>query len=61
MYVRMYVQCRHLIPALNALAARALYTTARPIATQFPGHGRTDDLTIERRLDWQATWVIGVL
>ena len=51
MYVRvcMYVQCRHLIPALNAWAARANYTTARPIDTQFPGHGCVDYLQIERR------------
>ena len=41
-----HVQCRHLIPALNA--ARAKYTTARTIATQSPGHGcyqRARDLT----------------
>ena len=43
------VQCRHLIPALNAWAARAYYTTARPIATQFPGHGCMDDFATERR------------
>ena len=30
---------RHLIPALNAWAARAQYTTACLIATKFPGHG----------------------
>ena len=33
------VQYRHLIPALNAWAARAWYTTARPIATKSPGYG----------------------
>ena len=31
------VQCRHLIPALSARAARAYYMTARPIATHFLG------------------------
>ena len=30
--VNLCVQCRHLIPALNVWAARAEYTTARPIA-----------------------------
>ena len=32
------VQCRNLIPALNAWAVRAYYTTGRPIATDFPWH-----------------------
>ena len=32
------LQCRHLIPALYAWAARAYYTTARSIATPFLGH-----------------------
>ena len=32
------LQCRHLIPTLNARADRA-FTTARQIASQFPGHG----------------------
>ena len=36
------------------------YTTARPIATQFPGSGCIDDLTTVRSFDLQATWVIGV-
>ena len=45
------IQCRHLIPALNVLAAQ----TARPIATQFPGYGCMDDLTTERSFDLQAT------
>ena len=31
----MCLQCRHLIPALNVWAARAKYTTARPISTHF--------------------------
>ena len=43
------IQCRHLIPVLNAWAARAYYTTARPIDTQFHGHGCMDYLKIERR------------
>ena len=34
-----YIQCRHLIPALNEWAARVKYTTARLYATQFLGHG----------------------
>ena len=58
---RSYVQCRHLILALNVGAARAWYTTAHPIATHFPGHECTDDLTTERGFDTQATWVIDVL
>ena len=33
------LQCRHLHHALNVWAARAKYMTARPIATQLPGHG----------------------
>ena len=32
------LQCRHVIPALNARADWA-FTTARQIASQFPGHG----------------------
>ena len=35
--------------------------TVRLIATQFSGHGRMDDLTIERSFDKQTTWVINVL
>ena len=35
--------------------------TARPIATQFAGHGCIDDLTTERSFDLQTTWVIDVL
>ena len=42
------LQCRHLIPALNAWAVRAYYTTGHQIATDFPWHGCMDDLTIER-------------
>ena len=42
----------------NAWAARAYYTTARPITTQYPRHGGMDDLTTERSFDLQATWVI---
>ena len=55
------VQCRHLISALSAWAAKEYYTTARPIATLFPWHGCVDDLTIEHSFDSQATWVIGVI
>ena len=57
-HISIHLQCRHSIPALFA---RALYTAARPIATQFPWHGRMDDLTNERSFDSQATWVIDVL
>ena len=46
-----YVQCRHSIPALNAWATRAWYTTARPIGIQLSWHGWHQD--------W--TWVIDVL
>ena len=56
-----YIQCRHLIPTLNAWAARAVYTTACAIATQFPGLGCMDDLTTKRSFDSQAAWVIDVL
>ena len=52
------LQCRHLIPAQNAWAARVYYTTTRPITTQCPRHGGMDDLTNERSYDLQATWVI---
>ena len=45
------LQCRHLIPALNAWAARAWYMTACPIAIQFSGHGSVDDLTAEHGFD----------
>ena len=55
------IQCRHLIRALNAWAARALYTTARLIATLFLKHGCLDDPTTERISNPQATWIIGVL
>ena len=49
------LQCRHLIPALNAWAVRACYTTARPIGTQIHGHGCMDYLKIERRCYQIAT------
>ena len=67
MYVCMYVcmgvfvQCRHLIPALNVWEAWAYCTTARPIATKFPGHGCMDDLTNERSFDSKAMWLIAML
>ena len=54
-------QYRHLIPALYAWAARASYTTARPIAIQFPKHGCMDDVSTERSFDSQATWFLDVL
>ena len=38
-----------------------LYTTVRPIATQFPGHGCMEDLTTERGFDSHAVLVIDVL
>ena len=47
------------MPVINAWATRAEYTTARPIANQFPGC--MDDLTTERSFDSQGTWVIDVL
>ena len=43
------------------VGSRALYTTARPIATQFPGHGCIDDYPTGRSFDSQATWAIDVL
>ena len=52
------LQCRHLIPALNAWPARAWYTTTCSIATQFSGHGWT--LYNQSYFDVQATWVIDV-
>ena len=55
------LQCRHLIQALNARVAQSKYTTARPIATQFPGHGCMEDLTNKRNFDLQATWAIDML
>ena len=55
------LQYQHLIPALNAWAARAQYTNASPIATQFPGHGRMNNLTTEFSFDSQATLVIDVI
>ena len=58
-----YIQLRHLIPALNAWPARAWYTTACPIPTQFTGHGcdHIPDLTTERSFNSPATWIIDVL
>ena len=54
MYVCLFgkVQCRYLITAPNAWAARALYTTARLIATQFPWHRCNSQLNVDliRRL-----------
>ena len=42
-------------------AAWQKYATARPIATQVPGHRCMDNLTTERSFDSQAIWVIRVL
>ena len=55
------MQCQNIIPALNAWADQVLYSTACPIATQFPGHGCMNDLSTECSIDSQATWVIDVL
>ena len=55
------VQGQHLIPVLHVWVVWAYYTTARPIATQFPGQGCIDDLETERSFDLEATWVIDVL
>ena len=54
------VKSRHLILALNAWLAQA---TACPVATQFPEHRCTDDLTTEHvySIDSQVTWVMDVL
>ena len=54
------IQCWHLIHALSPRAAQAYYTTKRPIATLFPGHGCIDILTTERDFGSQATQVIDV-
>ena len=53
--VQRAIQCRHIIPALNAWADRAYYTTACPIATQLPWHGCMDYITTEHSFDSQAT------
>ena len=56
------VECRRLIPALNAWEVR-VYTihVARLIDTQFHGHGCMNNLTTQRCIESQATWVIDVL
>ena len=55
------VQCWHLISfTTNSWAAGAWYTTARPLATQVPGHRCMDDLPTERSYNSQATWVVDV-
>ena len=51
------LQCRHLIPALNARAARTQFKTARLIATHFLGHGCMDDLATDQSFDLQAMCV----
>ena len=42
------VQYRLLIPAFKAWVDRAWYTTARPIAAQFPVYGQATDVKAER-------------
>ena len=59
-YTMYILQCRHLISALNALAARANHTTAHPIAIQFPGHRCMEDITNTPSFDSQATLVMDV-
>ena len=53
------------VPTFNLCAkcvgSPAKYATVCLIATQFAGHGCTDDLTTERSLDSQATRFIAVL
>ena len=49
-----FLQCRHLISSLNALAAQAYHTTARTIATQSPWHGCMDELKNKISLNLQA-------
>ena len=48
------LQCWHLIPALNARATPAWYTSARPIVTQLSGYGCMDDLKTECSFGLQA-------
>ena len=60
-YPDVQLQCRHLIPAPNAWAARVYCTTAHLIATQFPWYGIMDNLTTERSFESQATWVIDIV
>ena len=56
------LQCRLLIPALIAWAARAEYTTARltPPPPHFRWHGRIYDVTTYHSFDSQATRFIDV-
>ena len=61
LFISSHIQCWHLIHVQNVWAARAWYTTARPVVTQFLDHGCMDDLTIKRTFDSQATCVIDVL
>ena len=46
-----YVQCRHVIPVLNAWAAGPKYTTTHPIVNQFPGRRCMHDLKTESSFD----------
>ena len=55
------LQCRHLIPILNAWATCAQYTTACPIVTQFLVNVCMDDFTIESSFDSLAEWFIEVV
>ena len=54
-YVEIHVQCRHLIPALNAWAVRAYYTNESPIDTQFHTYGCMDFLKIKHSSHKQVT------
>ena len=54
------LQCQDLIPVLHEWAARASYTTASPVVTQFPGHTCMDRLSTERSVDSQASLVIHI-
>ena len=56
-----HVQCRLLIPALKAWAARVEHTTARLFAPpNIPCHGRIYDVTTDPCFDSQATCCIDV-
>ena len=56
-----YVQCRHLIPALDAWAVRTYYSTARPIAPKFAGHEYMVGPKPEQSFNSLLTWVFDVL
>ena len=60
--LKVVIASKSIVPTFNAyikcLGSPAQYTTARPIATLFPGHWCMDDLTIEHNFDSQVIWVI---